>query len=50
MFWLWFTLVLLSIAAIDGYFTRRRLARQAAGRAPDGAAKAADKPPEDGEG
>ena len=28
MFWLWFTLVLLTIAAIDGYLTRRRLRRE----------------------
>lgn len=38
MFWLWFTLVLLFIAAVDGYRTRARLAQKTAG---GGAAPAA---------
>lgn len=44
MFWLWFTLVLLFIAAVDGYRTRARLAQKTAGGAapPSGPAAAAD--------
>lgn len=40
MFWLWFTLVLLFIAAVDGYRTRARLAQKTAGGAPPPAAAA----------
>ena len=46
MFWLWFTLVLLFIAAVDGYRTRARVAHKTAGGAaapPDAAPGADDK-------
>lgn len=40
MFWLWFTLALLFIAAVDGYRTRARVAHKTAGGAASPAAPA----------